>query len=223
MDTKVKGIVVKLNDYKDADKLASLFTLEQGVVTAKFTGVKKEKAKLKSVAQPFVFADFVINENGKNKTVTSALVIDNFYNILNSYNKTIMGYIVLDMVKSILPIEKPEPDLFLLTINALQNIERGNEFISTINYILKFINFAGMEIQFPNAEYVYLDTLNGNFSQTKEPGFIAIDKKVYLTLKAINDEDEVEISETILKQILRLLHNVIYLKFNEDVKSFSFV
>ena len=142
---------------------------------------------------------------------------------VNSYNKTIMGYIVLDMVKSILPIEKPEPDLFLLTLNVLQKIEMENEFISTINYILKFISFAGMEIQFPNAEYVYLDILNGNFSQTKEPGFIAIDKKVYLTLKAINNEEKVVIYETILKQILRLLHNIIYLKFNEDIKSFSFV
>ena len=223
MDTKVKGIVVKLNDYKDADKLASIFTLEQGIISAKFTGVKKEKAKLKSVAQPFVFADFVLNESGNNKTVTSASVIDSFYNILNTYNKTIMGYIVLDIIKSILPKEKSEPDLFLLTINALQNIENKNEFISTINFILKFISFSGMEIQFLNAEYVYLDTLNGNFSVNREQGFIAIDKKVYLTLKAINEEKEIEANETILKQILRLLHNIIYLKFNEDIKSFQFI
>jgi len=223
MDTKVKGIVVKLNDYKDADKLASIFTLEQGLITAKFTGVKKEKAKLKPVAQPFVFADFVLNESGINKTVTSASVIDSFYNILNTYSKTIMGYIVLDIVKSILPKEKSEPDLFLLTLNALQNIENQNELIATINYILKFISFSGLEIQFPNAEYVYLDTLNGNFSANKEQGFMAIDKKVYLTLKAIKEEIEVEYNETILKQILRLLHNIIFLKFNEDIKSFQFI
>ena len=223
MDTKVKGIVLKLNDYKDADKLASIFTLEQGIITAKFTGVKKEKAKLKSVAQPFVFADFVLNESGNNKTVTSANVIDSFYNILNTYNKTIMGYIVLDIVKSILPKEKSEPDLFLLTLNALQNIETKNELVSTIGYILKFIDFSGMEIQFPEEEYVYLDTLNGNFSKCREQGFMAIDKKVYLTLKNISEEKEIENNETILKQILRLLHNIIYLKFNEDIKSFCFI
>lgn len=223
MDTKVKGIVVKLNDYKDADKIASIFTLEQGLITAKFTGVKKEKAKLKSVAQPFVFADFVLNESGNNKTVTSASVVDSFYNILANYQKTIMGYVVLDIVKSILPKEKPESDLFVLTLNALNDIEEKNELVATISYILKFISFSGMEIQFPNAEYVYLDTLTGNFSQNREQGFMAIDKKVYLTLKAINEEKEVEYNETILKQILRLLHNIIYIKFNEDIKSFQFI
>ena len=51
----------------------------------------------------------------------------------------------------------------------------------------------------------------------------SLDKKVYLTLKAINEEKEVEYNETILKQILRLLHNIIYLKFNEDIKSFQFI
>ena len=154
MDTKAKGIVLKLSDYKDADKLASIFTLEQGVITAKFTGVKKEKAKLKSVAQPFVFADFVLNESGKSNTVISASIVDNFYNILNTYNKTIMGYIVLDIVKSILPNEKPEHDLFLLTLNALNDIEENNEFVATIKYILKFIAFSGLEIQMPNIDYV---------------------------------------------------------------------
>lgn len=223
MDTKAKGIILKLTDYKDADKLASIFTLEQGLITAKFTGVRKEKAKLKATAQPFVFADFIFNESNNNKTITSASIIDSFYNILNNYQKTIMGYIVLDILKTILPKEKPEPDLFVLTLNALKNIETNNELIEAIKYILKFIAFSGMEIQFPQQEYVYLDTLTGNFSEKREAGFSQIDKKVYLTLKSINEDVLVDSNETILKQILRLLHNIIYLKFNEDIKSFQFI
>ena len=39
MDEKTQGLVLKLIDYKDADKLASIFTLEQGIISAKFTGV----------------------------------------------------------------------------------------------------------------------------------------------------------------------------------------
>lgn len=222
-DTKVKGIILKLTDYKDADKLASLFTLEQGIITVKFTGVKKEKAKLKAVAQPFVFADFTITEKGNNKTVTSADIIDNFYAILTDYQKTIMGYIVLDIIKSIIPAQKQEKDLFVLTLNALKDIEQTNELVATINYILKFVKFSGMELQFPNTEYVYLDTLTGNFSNTRDVGFSQIDKKVYLTLKAINEGQVVENNQTILKQILRLLHNIIFLKFNEDIKSFQFI
>ena len=58
MNDNDQGLILKLIDYKDADKLASIFTLTSGVVLAKFVGVRKEKAKLKAIAQPFTFADF---------------------------------------------------------------------------------------------------------------------------------------------------------------------
>ena len=107
-EEKVKGIVLKLKDYKEADKIASIFTLEQGVIAAKFTGVKKEKAKLKAIAQPFVFAEFNLNQKAGFNQVTNATLIDNFYQILNNYNKTICGYIILDIINSILPSNKKE-------------------------------------------------------------------------------------------------------------------
>ena len=224
-EIKIQGIVLKLSDYKDADKLASIFSLQHGVITAKFTGVKRDKAKFKSIAQPFVFAEFTLTAKNGLKTVTSASVIDSFYNILTNYNKTICGYIVLDVLKSILPIEKAEPDLFLLTVNALKSIEIENEFIATIDYLLKFLTFSGVGLEFFDTDYVYLDTLSGNFTTKRTNDCIAIDKRVYLTLKNIakNGLKVEEIAETTAKQILRLLHNIIYLKFNEDVKSFSFL
>ena len=51
MDEKTQGIILKLIDYKDADKLASIFTFNFGIITAKFVGVKKEKAKLEEKTQ----------------------------------------------------------------------------------------------------------------------------------------------------------------------------
>lgn len=241
MDEKVKGIVLKLTDYKEADKLASIFTLEQGIITAKFVGVKREKAKLKAIAQPFVFAEFNLHKIGNLNQVTSAMLIDNFYQTLLSYEKTICSYIVLDIVNSIIPQNKPENDLFLLTLNALKNIETQNEYVATIDYILKFISFSGMGLEFPENEYVYLDKSSGDFSAERNLNSLQIDKKVYKILKNIakNTENEQKNAEklqifenlqnnsnentTILKQILRLLHNILFIKFNEDIKSFSYL
>ncbi len=225
MDTRYKGIVLKLTDYKEADKLASIFTLEQGIISAKFTGVKKDKAKLKSVAQPFMFAEFNVNERNGLKTITSANVIDTFYNILSNYSKTICGYIVLDMIKSIIPAEKKEEDLFLLSLSSLKNIEEHNEYISLIDYILKFIDFTGMRVEFTDTDYVYLDKQSGEFTSSRTPNAIQIDKTVYKTLRIINDKSlDVEIENTAtLKQITRLLHNIIYIKYSIDIKSFEFI
>ena len=51
-EEKTQGLVLKLIDYKDADKLASVFTFDFGIVTAKFVGVKKEKAKISPLCFP---------------------------------------------------------------------------------------------------------------------------------------------------------------------------
>ena len=223
MDEKTQGLVLKLIDYKDADKLASIFTYEFGVVTAKFVGVKKEKAKLKAVAQPFTFADFNFTMRANNRVVAGASLIDNYYHLLSDYNKTICGYIVLDIIKSILPENKPEQDLFLLAISTLKNIEQKNEYVSTIDFILKFLSFSGVGIDFFETDYVYLDKITGDFSKDRTPNSVQIDVKVYRTLKQINNEETMQINENVLKQCLRLLHNIIIIRFGTEIKSFQFI
>ena len=223
MDEKTQGLVLKLIDYKDADKLASIFTLEYGVITAKFVGVKKEKAKLKAVAQPFTFADFNFTLRTNNRVVAGANLIDNFYNLMLNYNKTICGYIVLDILKSILPEEKPEPDLFLLAISTLKNIEQNNEYVATIDFILKFLNFSGFNVELPENDYVYFDKENADFSTQRTQNCIQVDKSVYATIKKINENQNEEFNEKTLKQILRLLHNIILNRFGVEIKSFEFI
>lgn len=225
---KAQGIVLKLTDYKEADKLASIFTLEQGIITAKFTGVKKEKAKLKALAQPFVFAEFNLASKGNLKQVINATLIDNFYPILTDYNKTICAFIILDIINTILPQNKAENELFVLTLNTLKNIEQHNEFVAIIDYILKFFAFSGLQITLPETEYVYFNKFSGEFEKTSTPNSVQIDKKVYVILKEINS-NEIFIKENAqennekYKQLLRLLHNIIFTKFNEEIKSFSFI
>ncbi len=248
MESKIKGLVLKLIDYKDADKLAWIFSYERGIISAKFTGVRREKAKMKPYAQPFVFADFTLVSIKDKNTITSADMIDNFPLILADYNKTMSAYLVLDLINSVIPKEKEEKDIFLLTISALKNIEIGDEYVALIDYILKFISFSGLGVQFPSQNKVLLDKDTGNFTTESTPYTTQIDMNVYRTLKAINDtflsiHDEAEagggnlsflekqnelflnpnFKEKTLKQAVKMLHNIIFAKFNVDIRSFSFI
>ena len=223
MDEKTQGLVIKLIDYKDADKLASIFTFDYGVITTKFVGVKKEKAKLKAVAQPFTYADFNFTTRANNRVVAGANLIDNFYQLMADYNKTICGYIVLDIIKSIIPENKPEQDLFLLTISALKNIEIKNEYVATIDFILKFLSFSGVGMEMVEANYVYLDKLNAEFVTRRNQDSVQIDTRVYQTLKHICNGEEKDFNLTTLKQCLRLLNNIIFIRFGADLKSFQFI
>ena len=140
MDTKVKGIILSTNDYLEADKIASIFSYEQGIINAKFVGVKKEKAKLKSLAQPFTLAEFELISKKDFHTVKQGVIIDNFPQIINDYNKTICAFILVDIIKTILLKQKQEENLFLLTINALKKIEQEDAEQALIEFIIEFID-----------------------------------------------------------------------------------
>ncbi len=218
MDTKVKGIILNTKDYLEADKIASIFSYEQGIISAKFVGVKKEKAKLKALAQPFTLAEFELITKKDFHTVKQGLVIDNFPQIISDYNKTICAFILVDIIKSILPKNKPESDLFLLSVNALKKIEQEDAMQSLIEFIIQFIDELGEGLNlFEQDGKVYLDKMVADFTPTPTINSVEIDKKVYKALIVPN------VNQNIKKSCLKLLNTILLLKYDVELKSFSFL
>ena len=218
METKVKGIILNTKDYFEADKIASIFSYEQGVISAKFVGVKKEKAKLKALAQPFTLAEFELITKKDFYTVKQGLVIDNFPQIISDYNKTICAFILVDVIKSILPKNKPENDLFLLSVNALKKIEQEDAMQSLIEFIIEFIDELGEGLNlFAPEGRVYLDKMVADFTPRPTINSVEIDKKVYNALLVPTS------NENIKKSSLKLLNTILMLKYDVELKSFSFI
>lgn len=218
METKVKGIILSTKDYLEADKIASIFSYEHGVISAKFVGVKKEKAKLKALAQPFTLAEFELITKKDFHTVKQGFVIDNFPQIINDYNKTICAFILVDIIKSILPKGKSESNLFLLSVNALKKIEQEDAMQSLIEFIIEFFNEMGEGLNLFNAENkVYLDKIVVDFTPKPTANSVEIDKKVYSALMIPTS------NESVKKSCLKLLNTILLLKYDVELKSFSFL
>lgn len=81
MEIKTEAIVLQSIDYKDNDKLLTLFSPTLGRITAGARGVKKPKAKLAFSAQPFCFAEYVLAEKGGRYTVTGAYLHESFFSL----------------------------------------------------------------------------------------------------------------------------------------------
>lgn len=218
METKVKGIILNTKDYLEADKIASIFSYEQGVISAKFVGVKKEKAKLKALAQPFTLAEFELITKKDFHTIKQGLVIDNFPLIISDYNKTICAFILVDIIKSILPKNKPENDLFLLSVNALKKIEQEDAEQALIEFIIEFIDELGEGLNlFETDSKIYLDKMVADFTPKPTQNSVEIDKKVYNALIVPTSNSNVK------KMCLKLLNTILMLKYDVELKSFSFL
>ena len=99
----------------------------------------------------------------------------------------------------------------------------NNEYVATIDFILKFLDFSGFGLSFPNVEYIYFDKFNAEFIMKRNEFSSQTDKNVYLTLRKINNNEIEEFNQNTLKQILRLLNNIIINRFGVEIKSFEFI
>lgn len=216
MNTKVKGFILSTNDYQDADKLASFFSYELGVITVKFSGVKKQNAKYKMVCQPFCLCELDLAQKNTFYTVTSANVLDSHYDLLKDYDKTICAFIVTDIIRTVLPKEKSEPEVFVFALQALMGI-RENAFVGLKNFMLRFLQSQGMDVLIgTDDKFVYLDKYEGDIVTERNQNTVSLDKKVYDFLSSDQPTDR-----KVMISACRLLNTIFAIKLDIELKTFA--
>ncbi len=136
-EIKVKGIVLKSTDYKDSDKLVTIFSAELGLIKARIRGVKKDKAKLAFAVQPFAFVEFVLSAKGGFYTVINATSIDQFFNVTLDFDNYIFMLGCLEVCEKTVKENDPQNELFLLLLSSLKSVCYDN--ISSMNLFIKFM------------------------------------------------------------------------------------
>ncbi len=150
MEVKVNALVIRAIDYKDNDRILTLYSLEKGKITAGIKGVKKAGAKLKFCSEPFCFAEYILAEKGGRYTVISASYIDSFYDLRLDIKKYYLSAVVLDFLNLQTENEVQDIELFDLAINALKNIcYTKKERVSLANFFYRAIEILGYSFQSP--------------------------------------------------------------------------
>ena len=121
MDFKTDALVLRAADYKENDKLLTLFTPSRGKLTAGIRGVRKPKAKLSFAAQPFCFAEYVLAEKGGRYTVISAYLYDGFFPLRSDIVRYYAACAVLEIADSLLMEDGESQALFIAAVEALKN------------------------------------------------------------------------------------------------------
>ena len=103
MNYKVNGITLFGVNYRESDKILTLFTLEKGKIGAAARGVRKANAKMKQIAEPFCFSEAVISEKSGRRTITEINSFDSFYPVRTDINKYYAGNCALEFTNAFLP------------------------------------------------------------------------------------------------------------------------
>jgi len=162
MEIKTEAIVLQSIDYKDNDKLLTLFSPSLGKITAGIRGVKKPKAKLAFSAQPFCFSEYVLAEKGGRYTVTGAYLHESFfslrYDIVRFYAACAMAEICL----SILYENENYEGLFIGLIEGLKALAIAEE--DAAEAVVGFALIALRESGYP-LDLVFLEECEGDIGE----------------------------------------------------------
>ena len=229
MEEKLSGIVLGGVSVGENDKILNVFTIEQGVVSAKIKGVKKAGAKLKFASQPFCFAEFIFAKTGKNRTVIGASLIESFYPLREEITKLYAGSVVLEYCKKFLKEGIESKELFTLTINSLKNLaylDQSAEYI-LCDFLVKALALSGYALNFNGCfecadqikNRVFFDYSVGGFycEECKTAWSREISIFTYLALKKIIDGEKVQKQDCV--KPLKLLEY--YLKEKAEVTLYS--
>ncbi len=227
MEEKMSGIVLGGVSFGENDKILNVFTLEQGVVSAKIKGVKKAGAKLKFASEPFCFVEFIFSKTGANRTVIGASLIDSFYPVREDIVKYFCAGAVVEFVKRFYHKDIVSPDTFLLVVSALKGIAYGDNTpkVTLINFLVSALKVAGFQLNLSGCAHcgdkidgrVFFDYRSGAFECEK--CFDRTGREVsIITLNALIAADNGTLKEDDIGTVKALKLLEYYIEYRTDEK-----
>ncbi len=174
MEVKTDAIVLKSIDYKDNDKLLTLFSPTLGRITAGIRGVKKPKAKLAFAAQPFCFSEYVLVEKAGRYTVVGAYMHESFYALRTDVERFYAACAAAETCDRILVENEEWEGTFVSFIECLKALSftENDPAESLVSFFLSALHESGYPIDLGYLEEcdgeignrLYFDFADGKFS-----------------------------------------------------------
>lgn len=171
MLSTVDGLVIKSQNYGENDKLVTILTAE-GKQTVLAKGVRSMKSKIKNITEPFVYANFELNQKGTAiPWIKGGSSTEIFYNLREDVEKLFLATYVCDVANELSGERVECEEILRLTLNTLYAIMNNLRPLPQIKavYEIRAAAISGYcpnldyceSCEIENAENTYFDVMNG--------------------------------------------------------------
>ena len=119
MYLKTRGIVLRETEYKDADKLLTVLTVDRGQLTLHARGVRSKNSRLKSGCQLLAYSEFTVFENRGKMTVDEAVPIELFLKLREDIELLTLASYFSQVAETLSQEDAPNPELLSVLLNSL--------------------------------------------------------------------------------------------------------
>ncbi len=143
---KVTGIVTRYVNYKDYDRIISIFTRESGRIDAKARGCRRPKSPLLPCAQPFVYGEFQLFAGKEHYTVDQCDIKESFYPLREDMDKLAAASAMVAVTQAVVQQDEANEPLFYTLYHALSFLcyGGGEPLDVAICFFVKLLREAGV-------------------------------------------------------------------------------
>ena len=141
----IKAIVTGYTDYRDNDRILTLFSAERGRVDCKARNCRKPTAPLLACAQPFVFGEFELFTNSDRSSVNGCDLRETFYPLREDVDRFMAASAATQLCNAVIERESADQQLFSLLYHVLSFLAytECNPKDLLIAFMLHFLDHAG--------------------------------------------------------------------------------
>lgn len=123
---KLKGIVLKKQNYKEADQIVTVWTEQAGKVRCLAKALRSSKSKLAYAMQPLSLVEIEVAEKSSLPTLVSARAIRLYQNLRQDLKKTALALFAEELMLKMTPDEQKNLQAYRLLVELLDYLEGNN-------------------------------------------------------------------------------------------------
>lgn len=147
---KTDAIIIRTRDYREADRLVTLFTREKGKVQAVAKGVRKLKSRKRGVIQLLTYGGFLLYEGRNLDTIAQCEAINSFQELRGDLDRLAYATYMAELTDGFVLDDEPNDELFLLLVTSLHLLGHLDPEILARAYELRLLANAGFRPELEN-------------------------------------------------------------------------
>jgi len=147
MHITTNALVLRAVDYKESDKILTLFTQEQGKLTASARGCRKKGSAIAAGCQLLCWSEVVLYEYQGRWLVKEAATQRQFRGVRDDLEKLALACYFAEVTELLAVEGMPSPELLSLMLNSLHALDQMNKPLPLVKaaFELKAMCLAGYE------------------------------------------------------------------------------
>lgn len=139
MNYNSRVIIIKNKDYREADKLVTLFSEKEGKIRAIARGVKKPGSSLRACVQPFCHSYLSFSGNRELDLITQGRLLDFYGNVREDIERVVYAVYIMELLDKALLDNVPMPSLYAVVLKILQHFNDQGLNLLILRYFELFL------------------------------------------------------------------------------------